>query len=632
MFAATKSFFSRVASLLPAPSWVLDFSAGEPWSNGTNYTYRSLRTAGTYVNSSGYIAVNAANVCLQSQNFTNTTTWPTSFLTVTANSGTAPDGTNTAFLLTEQVTGNATHLIGNTNIGLLNQRMTYSCYFKKAASNSRDYAFIGLFYISTTFSDGYVIFDLATGTVALTVPGLWTNVTSSITDVGNGWYRCVATGTPSTGGTLARMRIGPATQTAISYTVTSGQEKSVLAWGAQLVAGSDALPYSLTNTSTNGIPRLTHSSSGTRLGLLVEESRMNIALATENFTDTSRWFVTNATAADTTNTAPDNGADAESITEVAATSGSYRIRSNPITTGVAAGDTFTSSCFIKNAPTNGKGYGYVSVTIDGGTSRTYTVIVNLSTGALETTMTSGSPTGTAYTIENYGNGWYRVSATATAHTGATGVRVLIGMWQSGATNLNGYPTYTVTAGNEKSILAWGAQIEEGATPTSYIPTTNAASIRPEEFVSLLDSLVTSWGDPGALVVHFYPPGQAGTIISTDDGANTQLGIEASSTTAARAFWSSGSTSPGTIGTSGVQKAVHYWNGTNSRFSINGSSVVSGTNDITSFGAIDFLTLGAEATDFGGLPSVYSKFANVIIRKVEWRAGTWTDAQLQEMTQ
>jgi hypothetical protein len=632
MFAATKSFFSRVASLLPAPSWVLDFSAGEPWSNGTNYTYRSLRTAGTYVNSSGYIAVNAANVCLQSQNFTNTTTWPTSFLTVTANSGTAPDGTNTAFLLTEQVTGNATHLIGNTNIGLLNQRMTYSCYFKKAASNSRDYAFIGLFYISTTNSDGYVIFDLATGTVALTVPGLWTNVTSSITDVGNGWYRCVATGTPSTGGTLARIRIGPATQTAISYTVMSGQEKSVLAWGAQLVAGSDALPYSLTNTSTNGIPRLTHSSSGTRLGLLVEESRMNIALATENFTDTSRWFVTNATAADTTNTAPDNGADAESITEVAATSGSYRIRSNPITTGVAAGDTFTSSCFIKDAPTNGKGYGYVSVTIDGGTSRTYTVIVNLSTGALETTMTSGSPTGTAYTIENYGNGWYRVSATATAHTGATGVRVLIGMWQSGATNLNGYPTYTVTAGNEKSILAWGAQIEEGATPTSYIPTTNAASIRPEEFVSLLDSLVTSWGDPGALVVHFYPPGQAGTIISTDDGANTQLGIEASSTTAARAFWSSGSTSPGTIGTSGVQKAVHYWNGTNSRFSINGSSVVSGTNDITSFGAIDFLTLGAEATDFGGLPSVYSKFANVIIRKVEWRAGTWTDAQLQEMTQ
>jgi hypothetical protein len=633
MFAATKSFFSRVASLLPAPSWVLDFSAGEPWSNGTNYTYRSLRTAGTYVNSSGYIAVNAANVCLQSQNFTNTTTWPTSFLTVTANSGTAPDGTNTAFLLTEQVTGNASHLIGNTNIGLLNQRMTYSCYFKKAASNSRDYAFIGLFYISTTNSDGYVIFDLATGTVALTVPGLWTNVTSSITDVGNGWYRCVATGTPSTGGTLARIRIGPATQTAISYTVMSGQEKSVLAWGAQLVAGSDALPYSLTNTSTNGIPRLTHSSSGTRLGLLVEESRMNIALATENFTDTSRWFVTNATAADTTNTAPDNGADAESITEVAATSGSYRIRSNPITTGVAAGDTFTSSCFIKDAPTNGKGYGYVSVTIDGGTSRTYTVIVNLSTGALETTMTSGSPTGTAYTIENYGNGWYRVSATATAQTGATGVRVLIGMWQSGATDSNGYPTYTVSAGNEKSILAWGAQIEEGATPTSYLENTavtGSGVTRSADLAHVLDSSITSWGDPGALVIHFYPPGQAGTLLSTDDASTAQVGIEASSKTAARAFWSSGSTSTGTIGSSGVQKAVHYWNGSTSKFCINGGTVQSGTNNLT-IGNTDFVTLGAEATDSSNVPGTFSQYANCVIRKVEFYSGTLTDANLQTIT-
>jgi hypothetical protein len=196
-----------------------------------------------------------------------------------------------------------------------------------------------------------------------------------------------------------------------------------------------------------------------------------------------------------------------------------------------------------------------------------------------------------------------------------------------------YIQYTVAAGDEKDIaFCWGFQTEAAGKMTSYIPTTNAAVIRPEEFVSLLDSLVTSWGDPGALVVHFYPPGQAGTIISTDDGANTQLGIEASSTTAARAFWSSGSTSPGTIGTSGVQKAVHYWNGTNSRFSINGSSVVSGTNDITSFSAIDFLTLGAEATDSGGVPASYTKWPNVIIRKVEWRAGTWTDAQLQEMTQ
>jgi hypothetical protein len=383
-------------------------------------------------------------------------------------------------------------------------------------------------------------------------------------------------------------------------------------------------------SASTDVARLTHNSSGTRLGLLVEESRTNIAFATENFTDTTRWPVTNATAADTTNAAPDNGADAESITEVAATSAGYRIRSGAITTGVAAGDNFTASCFLKDAPTNGKGYGYVSVTVEGGTTRVYTVIVNLSTGAFETTMTAGSPTGTAYTIENYGNGWYRVSATVTAQTGATGVRVLIGMWQSGATNTSGYPTYTVTAGNEKSILAWGAQIEEGATPTSYLAntaTTGSGVTRSADLAHVLDSSITSWGDPGALVIHFYPPGQAGTLLSTDDVANEQLGIQASTTTAARAFWSSGNTATGTIGT-GVQKAVHYWNGTNSRFCINGGTVQTGTNNITTFGNIDYVTFGAEATSS---TAGYSQYANCIIRKIEFYSGTLTDANLQTIT-
>jgi len=385
-------------------------------------------------------------------------------------------------------------------------------------------------------------------------------------------------------------------------------------------------------SASTDVARLTHNSSGSRLGLLVEEQRTNIALATENFTDTVRWPVTNATAADTTNAAPDNGADAESITEVAATSAIRRIRSGAITTGVAAGDNFTASCFIKDAPTNGKGYGYVSVTAEGGTTSVYTVIVNLSTGALETTMTAGSPTGTAYTIENYGNGWYRVSATVTAQTGATSVRVLMGMWQSGATNTSGYPSYTVTAGNEKSILAWGAQLEKGATPTSYLAnnaTTGSGVTRSADLAHVLDSSITSWGDPGALVIHFYPPGQAGTLLSTDDASTAQVGIEASSTTAARAFWSSGSTSTGTIGT-GVQKAVHYWNGSTSKFCINGGTVQSGTNNLT-IANTDFVTLGAEATDSSGVPGTFSQYSNCVIRKLEWFSGTLTDANIQTVT-
>jgi hypothetical protein len=291
-----------------------------------------------------------------------------------------------------------------------------------------------------------------------------------------------------------------------------------------------------------------------------------------------------------------------------------------------ASSTFTVSAFVKDAASNGRGYAAVGVVFAGGTAHAYSVAVNLSTGAFEADFAQGSPSG-SYKIEDYGNGWYRVSVTGTGSAGSTTIRIRIGMWASGATNSSGFPAYTVTAGNEKSILAWGAQVEEAATSTSYIATTTGSVTRSADLAHVLDSSITSWGDPGALVIHFYPPGQAGTLLSTDDVANEQLGIQASSTTAARAFWSSGNTATGTIGT-GVQKAVHYWNGTNSRFCINGGTVQTGTNNITTFGNIDYVTFGAEATSS---TAGYSQYSNCVIRYVAFYSGTLTDANLQTIT-
>jgi hypothetical protein len=176
---------------------------------------------------------------------------------------------------------------------------------------------------------------------------------------------------------------------------------------------------------------------------------------------------------------------------------------------------------------------------------------------------------------------------------------------------------------------WGVQSETETSPTAYIPTTTASVTRSADLAHVLDSSITSWGSPGALVIHFYPPGKAGTLLSTDDASTAQVGIEASSTTAARAFWSSGSTSTGTIGT-GVQKAVHYWNGSTSKFCINGGTVQSGTNNLT-IANTDFVTLGAEATDSSNVPGTFSQYANCVIRKVEFYSGTLTDANLQTVT-
>jgi len=185
------------------------------------------------------------------------------------------------------------------------------------------------------------------------------------------------------------------------------------------------------------------------------------------------------------------------------------------------------------------------------------------------------------------------------------------------------------ANTTAGVYIWGLMREANNTaPTSYIETPSSASVtRSADLAHVLDSAITSWGDPGALVIHFYPPGQAGTLLSTDDVANEQLGIQASTTTAARAFWSSGSTATGTIGT-GVQKAVHYWNGTASSFCINGGTVQTGTNNITTFGNIDYVTFGAEATSS---TTGYSQYANCIIRYIAFYSGTLSSSDLQTIT-
>ena len=338
----------------------------------------------------------------------------------------------------------------------------------------------------------------------------------------------------------------------------------------------------IASAATN-VARLTHDSSGSRLGLLVEESR------TQRARNTSNWDATlsNVSATRTANyaTAPNNQTEA---TRVELTSTGYIYKSAE--GAVPAGD-YTLSVWIK-ATSSGQSIGIR--TVAGGS------------GSITTVTTSTT--------------WTRYSYQRTLASSG-GLEIGVDQRSSGI----GGP------GTSCDILIWGAQIENGADLTSYIPYTgtSGSTTRSADLAHVLDSNITSWGDPGALVVHFYPPGKAGTILSTDDASTAQVGIEASSTTAARAFWSSGSTSTGTIGT-GVQKAVHYWNGSTSKFCINGGTVQSGTNNLT-IGNTDFVTLGAEATDSSNVPGTFSQYANCVIRKVEFYSGTLTDANLQTIT-
>jgi hypothetical protein len=128
-------------------------------------------------------------------------------------------------------------------------------------------------------------------------------------------------------------------------------------------------------------------------------------------------------------------------------------------------------------------------------------------------------TNRAARIENYGNGWYRCSYTATCTSAGTGVgfaATLIAA--SGDTRL---PSFSGTVTDY--LLGWGAQLETGSVATSYIPTTTAAVTRNADVVLVSGAVSGSIGQTeGTLYaeVDVRNFANAGIFFSISDGTSS----------------------------------------------------------------------------------------------------------------
>jgi hypothetical protein len=262
-------------------------------------------------------------------------------------------------------------------------------------------------------------------------------------------------------------------------------------------------------TVATDVARFDHNpATGESLGLLVEEQRTNLLLRSEEF-DNASWTKTRSSVTANDTTAPSGSVSADKLVEDTSTNTHLILQNCTVT---AAAHTF--SVFGKAA-----GRSFVRLLLfDGAAS--FNAYFNLSTGAVGNTGVN-----TTAAITSIGNGWFRCSITATtsAGTGDVAIRVSSGD-TAGSDNYTGDGT--------SGIYLWGAQLEAGAFPTSYIKNVDTAAgvTRSADVASITGSAFSSWyrQDEGSLFVSASAPqpssGNRRIAFATDGTSNNRVGI------------------------------------------------------------------------------------------------------------
>jgi hypothetical protein len=240
---------------------------------------------------------------------------------------------------------------------------------------------------------------------------------------------------------------------------------------------------------------------------ILEPQRTQLVQYSEDFSN-AYWGKSNITVTTNQTISPDGSQNADKFLENTSTA-SHLISKSGIS--ITSGVSHTLSVFVK---ANGRNT-FRLFTDTGGNS--FFAYFNLETKSI------GSKQGlTASKIEEYPNDWYRCSISFTPTTTSIYVQFLLTLDNE---------TTSYTGDGSSGMYLWGAQIEQGSYPTSYIPNygTSGGVTRSAETANGSGSAATFNDSEGVLMAEISAltedSGLSRRITISDGSTNNRVSIE-----------------------------------------------------------------------------------------------------------
>lgn len=307
-------------------------------------------------------------------------------------------------------------------------------------------------------------------------------------------------------------------------------------------------------------------------GLLIEETRQNVLLASQSIS-APNWSFVGGSSTLNAGTSPSGTTDADLLV-ADLTLGQHRVDQNTTIPAIA----HTFSVFAKNG-----GYNFVRLRIGA-----IGAVFDLTTGTA-----SGASAGVTTQAVQYPSGWWRVNISCTAVA-------------NDPVRINAQPT-TSTANfsgdGVSGIYIWGAQLEAGAFPTSYIPTTTTSLTRNADAVSMTGTNFSSWwvATMGGATAQYVPSTVSGTrpVIQFDDNtADNIIALRGNTTNPElyiKATTDQAQIDAGTIAANTNYGLSGAWNTDDCAAAINGGSAV--TDTIVTIPTVTQARLGSDGTNY-----------------------------------